>query len=92
MLLSSLITAVVVSFLGIIGFIGLLGPHMVRRLIGDDQRFLLPGSFLVGAIILLVSDTLARIVLAPIVLPVGILTAFFGAPLFLYLIVRGYRR
>ncbi len=92
MLLSSLITAVVVSFLGIIGFIGLLGPHMVRRLIGDDQRFLLPASFLVGAIILLVSDTLARLVLAPVVLPVGILTAFFGAPLFLYLIVQGYRR
>ncbi|HOT94380.1 MAG TPA: iron ABC transporter permease [Methanoregulaceae archaeon] len=92
MLLSSLITAVVVSFLGIIGFIGLVSPHMVRRLIGDDQRFLIPGSCLVGGIVLLVSDTLARLVLAPVVLPVGILTAFFGAPLFLYLLIRGYRR
>jgi len=92
MLLASLITAVVVSFLGIIGFIGLVSPHMVRRLIGDDQRFLIPGSCLVGGIVLLVSDTLARLVLAPVVLPVGILTAFFGAPLFLWLIVRGYRR
>lgn len=92
MLLSSVITAVVVSFLGIIGFIGLVSPHMVRRLIGDDQRFLVPGSCLVGGIVLLVSDTLARLVLAPVVLPVGILTAFFGAPLFLYLLIRGYRR
>lgn len=92
MLLSSVITAIVVSFLGIIGFIGLVSPHMVRRLIGDDQRFLVPGSCLVGGIVLLVSDTLARLILAPVVLPVGILTAFFGAPLFLYLIIRGYRR
>nr|WP_320160959.1 iron ABC transporter permease [uncultured Methanoregula sp.] len=91
MFLSSLIAAVVVSFLGIIGFIGLVSPHMVRRIIGDDQRFLLPGSCIVGGIILLGADTVARIIIAPAVLPAGVLTAFLGAPLFLYLLIRGNR-
>jgi len=89
MLLSSLIAAVVVSFLGIIGFIGLVSPHMVRRIIGDDQRYLLPGSCIVGGIILLGADTVARIIIAPAVLPAGVLTAFLGAPLFLWLLIRG---
>jgi iron complex transport system permease protein len=89
MFLSSLIAAVVVSFLGIIGFIGLVSPHMVRRIIGDDQRYLLPGSCIVGGIILLGADTVARIIIAPAVLPAGVLTAFLGAPLFLYLLIRG---
>lgn len=91
MFLSSLIAAVVVSFLGIIGFIGLVSPHMVRRIIGDDQRYLLPGSCIVGGIILLGADTIARIIIAPAVLPAGVLTAFLGAPLFLYLLIRGNR-
>lgn len=91
MLLASLIAAVVVSFLGIIGFIGLVSPHMVRRLIGDDQRFLFPASCITGGILLLGADTVARIIIAPAVLPVGVLTAFLGAPLFLYLLIRGYR-
>lgn len=89
MFLSSLIAAVVVSFLGIIGFIGLVSPHMVRRVIGDDQRYLFPVSCVVGGIILLAADTVARIIIAPAVLPVGVLTAFLGAPLFLYLLIRG---
>jgi iron complex transport system permease protein len=88
MFLSSLIAAVVVSFLGIIGFIGLVSPHMVRRIIGDDQRYLFPGSCIVGGIILLGADTVARIIIAPAVLPAGVLTAFLGAPLFLYLLIR----
>ncbi len=89
MFLSSLIAAVAVSFLGIIGFIGLVSPHMVRRIIGDDQRFLFPVSCVVGGIILLAADSVARIIIAPAVLPVGVLTAFLGAPLFLYLLIRG---
>jgi iron complex transport system permease protein len=89
MLLASLVAAVVVSFLGIIGFIGLVAPHMVRRIIGDDQRYLLPGSCIAGSIILLGADTAARIVIAPAVLPVGVLTAFLGAPLFIYLLIWG---
>lgn len=92
MVLSSMLTALIISFLGIIGFVGLVVPHMVRRVIGSDHRFLLPASILIGGLLLLVSDTMARLVLAPHLLPVSVLTAFMGAPVFLYLIVRGQRR
>jgi iron complex transport system permease protein len=92
MFIASLITAVAVSFLGIIAFIGLMGPHMMRSLIGGDHRFLIPGSCVIGALLLLASDTPARTVIAPVVLPVGAVTSFMGAPLFLYLLSRGYRR
>jgi iron complex transport system permease protein len=92
MLAASFITAVVVAFLGIIGFVGLVCPHMVRRLIGDDHRFLLPGTCVLGALLLLCADTAARLVLAPHILPVSILTSFLGAPVFIYLIVRGHKR
>ncbi|MDY6831357.1 MAG: iron ABC transporter permease [Thermodesulfobacteriota bacterium] len=91
MLVASLITAVIVSFLGIIGFVGLVCPHIVRRVIGDDHRFLLPASALTGACLLLAADIGARLMLAPRMLPVAILTAFFGAPMFLYLLI-GRRR
>jgi len=91
MVVATLITAVIVAFLGVIGFVGLVCPHMVRRIIGDDQRYLIPGSCVMGAILLLASDTAARLVLAPYVLPVAVLTAFMGAPIFIYLIMRGYR-
>jgi iron complex transport system permease protein len=92
MLVASLVTAVIVSFLGIIGFVGLVCPHIVRRIIGDDHRFLLPASVLTGACLLLAADTAARLLLAPRVLPVSILTAFLGAPAFLYLLIRRRRR
>lgn len=92
MLLASLLTAVIIAFLGIIGFVGLVVPHMLRRLIGSDHRFLLPASILGGGLLLLVSDTVARLILAPHVLPVSVLTAFMGAPIFIYLIIRGQRR
>ncbi|WP_238988874.1 FecCD family ABC transporter permease [Calorimonas adulescens] len=92
MFVASLITAVTVSFLGIIGFIGLVGPQIIRRIIGADHRFLIPGSALMGALLLLCSDTLARTIIAPVVLPVGAITSFLGAPLFLYLLARGYRK
>ncbi len=91
MLVASLVTATIISFVGIIGFVGLVGPHMVRRLLGDDHRFLLPGSMLAGGILLLAADTVARVVLAPRVLPVAILTAFVGAPAFVFLLVRRRR-
>jgi iron complex transport system permease protein len=89
MLLASLLTAVVVSFIGIIGFIGLVIPHIVRRFIGGNEAYLLPLSMLTGGLLLLIADTVARTVIAPIVLPVGILTSFMGAPLFIYLVIRG---
>lgn len=87
MFIASLVTASIVAFLGIIGFIGLVGPHMVRRLIGNDHRFLIPASAAAGALLLLVSDTLARVVVSPVVLPVGAITSLLGAPLFLYLLM-----
>jgi len=92
MLVASLVTAVTVAFLGVIGFVGLVCPHIVRRVIGGDHRFLLPATFLTGSVLLLASDTIARLALAPHVLPVSVLTAFTGAPVFIYLILKGYRR
>lgn len=89
MLLASFITALIVSFVGIIGFIGLVVPHIVRKIIGGNEVFLIPSSCILGGIILLASDTLARTIISPIVLPVGILTSFLGAPLFIYLVIRG---
>ncbi|MBQ8179068.1 MAG: iron ABC transporter permease [Candidatus Methanomethylophilaceae archaeon] len=91
LLLSALVTSVIVSFMGVIAFIGLLGPHMIRLAMGNDHRYLLPGSMLLGAIILLISDCVGQTLL-PFVLPVGIITSFLGGPLFLYLLVKGYRR
>ncbi len=92
MRVASALTAAIISCLGIIGFVGLVVPHMVRRLIGADHRFLLPASILGGGLLLLVADTVARLLLAPHVLPVSVLTAFLGAPVFLVLILRGGRR
>jgi iron complex transport system permease protein len=89
MVTASLATAVTVSFFGIIAFVGLVVPHIVRRVIGGDERFMIPASALFGGTFLLVSDTIARTIIAPVVLPVGILTSFLGAPLFLYLLIRG---
>jgi iron complex transport system permease protein len=91
MLVASLVTAVIIAFLGIIGFVGLVVPHMVTRLIGSDHRFLLPASILGGGLLLLLSDTVARLLIAPHVLPVSVLTAFLGAPVFIALILRGRR-
>jgi len=88
MLFSSLITAILVSLLGIIGFVGLVVPHFARLLIGSDYRFLLPFSLLFGALLLLLADTAARLMIAPRILPVSILTAFIGAPVFLSLLLR----
>ena len=81
-------TATVVSFTGPIGFIGLVSPHICRAIIGGDEKFLIISSSLFGAVLLLFADTLARRLLAPIVLPVGAITAFLGGPLLLYLLIR----
>lgn len=89
---SALITAVAVSFLGIIGFIGIISPQIMRRILGSDHRFLIPASALGGAVLLLVADILARTIMSPVVLPVGTVTSMCGAPLFLYLLMRGKKR
>ena len=92
MFIASLLTAVTVSFLGIIGFVGLICPHIVRIFIGGDYRFLIPVSALFGAVLLIMADTIARTIISPIILPVGILTSFMGAPMFLYLLTRMYKK
>jgi iron complex transport system permease protein len=92
MMAASLATSVIISFIGIIGFVGLVAPHIVRRIIGDDQKFLMPATILVGALILLSADIVARLILLPHVLPVSIFTSFLGAPVFIYLIIKGYKK
>lgn len=87
MFLTSFITGIAVSLAGVIGFIGLITPHIMRLIIGPDHRFLLPASMMAGGLFLLWSDTLARSI-ANDLIPVGVITAFFGAPFFLYLLRR----
>ena len=88
LILTCFITASVVSFMGIIGFIGLIAPHIIRMIIGNDHRFLIPYSAILGSILVLCSDILGRTILSPIVIPVGIITSFMGAPIFLYILIK----
>lgn len=87
-LIASLITGLVVSVSGVIGFVGLIIPHICRMLFGPDHRLLLPASFLLGASFLIVADILSRVLLAPSEIPVGAITAAIGAPVFVYLLRR----
>ena len=91
MILSALISSVVVSFFGIIAFIGLLGPHIARMIIGGDHRYLIPAAMIIGAMIMLASDVIGMNIMSPMVLPVGIITSMLGGPLFIYLLIRRYR-
>lgn len=91
-LFASVMAAAMVSFVGLINFIGLIAPHIARRIVGNDYRYLLPASLILGSIIMLASDLIARMIISPIILPIGAITSFLGAPLFLYLLYRGYRR
>lgn len=88
----TLLTAAVVSFTGIIGFVGLVAPHIARLLIGGDYRHLLPFSAVFGAILVTGADTIGRVSFSPTTLPVGIVVSYVGVPLFLYLILRERRR
>ncbi|MDA1096585.1 MAG: iron chelate uptake ABC transporter family permease subunit [Chloroflexi bacterium] len=89
---SALVTGVAVAVSGIIGFVGLVVPHMLRIVVGPDNRLLIPLSAIGGAVFLLLADTVARTVVQPAELRVGIVTAFVGAPFFLFLLVRNRRR
>ena len=91
MVVTSLLVAGVVTFVGIFGFIGLVGPHMARMIIGSDHRFLLPASGFLGSVLLIGADTVGRRIMAPIFLPVSTMTALLGVPFFLYLIIRSRR-
>jgi iron complex transport system permease protein len=82
----------VIAFTGPIGFVGLIVPHGVRRIIGSDHRWLLPASILAGAGFLPLCDMVARTIIAPAELPVGVLTALLGAPFFLLILIRSQRR
>ena len=90
-LTTSLLTATAVSIAGSIGFVGLIVPHLLRLLIGSDHRLLLPATVLAGGTLLLLADTLARTLFAPQQLPVGVLTAMLGVPVFLWLLQKGQR-
>jgi iron complex transport system permease protein len=92
MVLTSVLSAFIVSFFGIIAFIGLLGPHIARMIIGSDHRYLLPLSIILGAIILIIADGVGQVILYPSVVPVGIITSMLGGPLFIYLLIRRYRK
>ena len=87
----SVLSAVAVSFVGIISFVGLVAPHIMRRFTGNDYRFLVPGSAVAGALLLVLADTFGRSVVAPVILPIGALTAFLGAPMFLFLLFKGVK-
>ena len=78
--------------MGLINFIGLIAPHIARRIVGNDYRYLLLASLVLGSVIMLGSDLLARMVISPIILPIGAITSFLGAPLFLVLLYRGFKR
>lgn len=86
---AALLAASAVSVAGLIGFVGLIVPHIVRLLMGSDYRYLLPASVLCGALIMVASDTLGRVTFSPVEIPVGIIMAFLGAPFFLFLLRRG---
>ena len=88
LLVIALMAASVVCFTGIIGFIGLVAPHICRIFLGSDNRYLIPASAVFGAVLLMVSDLISRVIVAPTFLPVGVINAFIGGPLFLYLLIK----
>ena len=91
-MLASLCAAVTVAFFGIIAFVGLVVPHITRWIVGYNERFVLVCSAIFGGIFLLLSDIISRTIIAPIVIPVGILTSFIGAPFFIFLLVRNIQK
>jgi len=88
MAIASIFVATTVSFTGAIAFIGLVAPHIAYKTVGKDNRFLLPTSALLGALILVGADTLARTIMAPVIIPVGVITSLIGVPLFIYLLIK----
>ena len=87
----SLLAATALSFVGTIGFVGLVGPHIARMLLGEDHRYYLPGSALAGALMLSLASILSKALVPGVVLPIGIITALVGVPLFMTLVLRQRR-
>ena len=92
MILCCFTASTIVSYIGLISFIGLVAPHIVRMVVGNNHVYLIPGSMLAGAVLLLLGDLAARTLISPIILPIGAITSFLGAPLFLYLLFKGGSR
>lgn len=92
MLIVSLLASVPVSFVGTIGFVGLVGPHIARMILGEDQRFFLPGSILAGALLLSMTSIVSKSIVPGVVFPIGIITALVGVPFFLSLILTTMRK
>jgi iron complex transport system permease protein len=92
MLVVSLLAAVPVSFVGTIGFVGLVGPHIARMILGEDQRFFLPGSVLSGALLLSLTSIVSKSIIPGVVFPIGIITALVGVPFFFSLILSNRSR
>jgi len=88
----SLLAATAVSMVGVIGFVGLAGPHIARMLVGEDHRFFLPASLLTGALVMSLASTLSKMVVPGVLLPVGLVTSLIGLPVFFWLILRGRAR
>ena len=88
MVIASVLTSVCVAFVGVIGFVGLIVPHACRMLLGSDHRLIMPASIVLGACLMLFADILARVVISPLELPVGAITALIGTPVFAYMLVR----
>ena len=78
--------------MGIISFVGLVAPHIMRKFVGNDYRYLVPGSAVVGSLLLVLADLVSRTVMAPVILPIGALTSFLGAPMFLFLLFKGGKK
>lgn len=87
LIISSLITATIISFTGIIGFVGLVAPHVTRFILGGDHRFLLPGTCITGSILVIMADITGRCLIPPIVFPLGVVISFVGVPMFVYLLI-----
>ena len=92
MILCCLCSSVIVSQVGLISFIGLVAPHIVRMVVGNNHIYLIPGSILGGATLLLLGDLFARTIISPVILPIGAITSFLGGPLFLYLLFKGGKK
>ncbi|MEO1919724.1 MAG: iron ABC transporter permease [Paracoccaceae bacterium] len=87
-ILAVLLTASVVSFTGVIGFVGLVAPHIARFIIGNDHRYLIPFAGVIGALLLVAADAIGRTIFSPVIIPVGIVVAYIGVPMFVHLILR----
>lgn len=88
LILASVLASVCVAFVGIIGFVGLVVPHLCRMLLGGDHRLVMPASMVVGAALMIAADLFSKMIMAPMELPVGAITTVIGAPVFAYLLIK----